>query len=176
MNVEAQLTPAYIFRQAKLRAAQRKKINGEMSLDEWFIYEVDGEKRYYKVARHIPYDFVGYKQVNFLGIGRPKINAAPSLKHRKKGHCCYCEIQLTEKNYTREHVISKHKGGKVIKPCCRDCNQEKGGLILHSYIQMLNLILADTKTNSELYTITQRKIINANNIARTLTNLPTQLF
>lgn len=82
--------------------------------------------------------------------------------------CCYCETYLTPQNRTKEHVIPKRVGGKIIKPCCRNCNEEKGGLMLHSYIQLLNLQLSDAKPN-EIQRI-QTKIKNANNIAIELEN------
>ncbi len=57
--------------------------------------------------------------------------------------CCYCECIMDFHNgfkpnsATKDHIIPKHKGGKITKPCCFECNQEKGGLMLDSYIQML---------------------------------------
>jgi len=78
--------------------------------------------------------------------------------------CCYCEITLTPNNYTREHVIPKHRGGRIIKPCCKKCNFEKGGLMLHSYIQLLNSKLLDYK--GELLIELQTKIKNANRLAK----------
>lgn len=82
--------------------------------------------------------------------------------------CCYCEISLTPINRTREHVIPKRVGGKIIMPCCRKCNEEKGGLMLHSYIQLLNLQLSDAKGDKE--TLIQIKIKNANRIAIEIEN------
>lgn len=82
--------------------------------------------------------------------------------------CCYCECILTGENYTREHVIPRRVGGKIIKPCCRDCNQEKGGLMLKSYIQLLNLKLMESSGYS--LRILQTKIKNANLLAIEIKN------
>lgn len=90
--------------------------------------------------------------------------------------CCYCNIELTKENYTREHIIPKDRGGKDsasnLLPCCFECNNEKDNLMLHSYIQLLNYKMADVKENSEDYITLQVKIINANNIAASLSSTP----
>lgn len=95
---------------------------------------------------------------------KPKISTSePKLKDNRKGYkCCYCEIELTPENYTREHVIPKRVGGKIIRPCCKDCNSEKGGLMLKSYIQLLNFKLLEEKGHP--FIILQTKIKNANKI------------
>lgn len=61
----------------------------------------------------------------------------PKKKKRKKGQCCYCRVKLNESNYTKEHLHPKSKGGKIIKPCCRECNSEKADMTLIEYREYL---------------------------------------
>lgn len=86
--------------------------------------------------------------------------------------CCYCGLSLEQKNYTLDHIIPIVRGGtneaKNLRPCCEACNAEKGGLMLHSYIQLLCLNQSEMKTGSKEYLLTQTKIINANEIAKSL--------
>ena len=151
-----------------------------IDLSEWFVYLVDGEKWYYKAAQDIIFLRTHHKEVKFLGIGRPNLpvqrqpNEPLKSVYKSYGKCCYCDIVMTEPgrlptSCTKEHVIPKHKGGKITKSCCYACNQEKGGLMLHSYIQMLCLLQADEKPNTDSYKLLQTKIINANEIAKSLT-------
>jgi len=147
---------------------------------ESHVYLLCGEKRYYRVF--IPTNlFFGYGEVEYLGIAQEpdiyqrnpieySIKKPPKTKrnnstvvHSKKatvkeGYCCYCEIPLSEKNFTKEHVIPKRVGGKIIKPCCKDCNAEKGGLMLNSYIVFLNSL--DYSVRNQI------KIKNANKLAK----------
>jgi hypothetical protein len=58
--------------------------------------------------------------------------------------CCYCGCHLTKVNKTREHVIPKHAGGKIIAPCCDNCNTQKGGHTLFEYIEILKELRAYT--------------------------------
>jgi len=170
-----------------------------VELDEWFVYLVDGEKWYFKASQDLAI-LKMHHDVEFLGIGRPnravhKIAINNEIKEIKSklsvayiapkkvnyqkdyGRCCYCEVQLTYNHIkdpthkTREHVIPKSKGGKIIKPCCFECNQEKGGLMLHSYIQFLNYRLMEVSPD-ELVKL-QRKIKNANKIAIEIATLGT---
>lgn len=78
------------------------------------------------------------------------------------GRCCYCEVELTEKTKTRDHIIPKHKGGKITKKCCFDCNQEKGGLMPLSYLVFLEDKLISSNKTSKI--IIKRKIRNLNRI------------
>lgn len=89
--------------------------------------------------------------------------AKPKRRRIKRGKCCYCEINLNSDNYSKEHVIPKHKGGTIIKPCCKECNFEKGGMMLSSYIKILNkqlLILKRKYVHSQYLKLTV-KIKNA---------------
>lgn len=169
-----------------------------LDLDEWFVYLVDGEKWYYKVAQDDTF-FKFHPNAMFLGIARPNspihrnglqshiieskrtdnkvIKKQVELSPMDGKKCCYCEVQLTHvpkhntllkmppTTRTMDHVIPKHRGGKILKHCCYACNQEKGGLMLHSYIQMLCLLQNDQKPGSKEYLLTQTKIDNANKIA-----------
>jgi hypothetical protein len=98
-----------------------------------------------------------------------------SIEKSKDKNCCYCEVELTTRHIsdpthrTREHVVPKSRGGKIIMAACFECNQEKGNLMLHSYIQMLNYKLHDYK--GELLSKLQTKIKNANKIAKQLSLL-----
>lgn len=58
----------------------------------------------------------------------------------KNGVCCYCEKKLNNRTYTKDHLIPKSKGGKIMMPCCYDCNQEKQDLPLEIYAMLLNHI------------------------------------
>lgn len=106
-----------------------------------------------------------------------KTKATINIKKQQRfalDYCCYCECKLTKRygltcsdtDKTRDHVIPKSKGGKILKDCCYACNQEKGSLMLHSYIQMLCLLQNDMKPGSKEYLLTQTKIDNANKIAK----------
>ena len=96
--------------------------------------------------------------------GKPK--AIPRLKDITPGIyvCCYCETPLTAANYSREHLIPRVKGGpnsrRNLRPCCVDCNQEKGNMYLNEYIGFL-LGLDNTPTN-------QLKIANAQKLLKAL--------
>lgn len=107
---------------------------------------------------------------------KPAYKETPSYKELIKKNlidgmfnCCYCNISLTKDNYAREHIIPVSRGGSNelynLKPCCYDCNYEKGNLMLHSYIQLLCLNQAEMKPGTDEYKITQTKIINANKLA-----------
>lgn len=176
------------------KANQDKLFTKTPSLEstEWFVYLVDGEKWYYKVLQDRSF-FEFHVGAKFLGIARPNqpvhrtiydkselpkpiIKPENFILSPKNSHkCCYCNVYLTSpKNNlikmppttrTMDHVIPKHRGGKILKPCCYACNQEKGGLMLHSYIQMLCLLQNDQKPGSKEYLLTQTKIDNANKIA-----------
>lgn len=147
---------------------------------ESHVYLIRGEKRYYRVYRDLS-EFKGYGIVRYLGIAQEPLNKPLKVSFDPNKHfigrigssasfkegmaCCYCERILNIRTFSREHVIPKHKGGKIVMPCCKECNTEKGGLMLHSYIQMLNLSLLDFKSNTEAYLRLQTKIKNANRIA-----------
>jgi len=44
--------------------------------------------------------------------------------------CAYCSVRLTKETASKDHVVSKHKGGKDLLTnlvsCCKSCNQSKG--------------------------------------------------
>jgi hypothetical protein len=48
--------------------------------------------------------------------------------------CFYCDIELNERIFTKDHVIPKSKGGKDtlanLVPCCVSCNLKKADMIL----------------------------------------------
>lgn len=83
-----------------------------------------------------------------------KIKLKSSKSYFKEGMiCCYCNDFLTINNCTREHIIPKSHGGKIIKPCCSNCNSEKANMTLFWYIKWLS---SEPKTERNL-----RKIENA---------------
>lgn len=97
------------------------------SSDDQAYYRHGGEKtkrqRYYSKRK--------IKQSDLL-----KKNIKPG-----KFTCCYCGIPLDRSNYTRDHLIPVNRGGKTthdnIKPCCYDCNQEKGNMMPSTYIEFV---------------------------------------
>ncbi len=174
----------------RLREKQAKLFSKTppLELDEWFVYLVDNEKWYFKVSQDENALRLNH-QVEFLGIGRPnKAIHKPSIKEQVKelreqlkpnvlisqkvssNKCCYCEVKLTKPDNssatskTKEHIIPKHKGGNIIRHACYECNQEKGGLMLHSYIQFLNYRLMEVSPDQLIKL--QTKIKNANKIAK----------
>jgi 5-methylcytosine-specific restriction endonuclease McrA len=61
---------------------------------------------------------------------------------RQKNHlCCYCGKKLQKGQATKEHPHPKHAGGKNVVPCCRRCNQFKGGDTLAEFAERLRVIL-----------------------------------
>lgn len=158
------------------------------------VYDIETPKLKYKIKKPSIAQPKKEKPVNIFKTTDPvkiairkEASRLPELQHLlrinivdNKFQCCYCETTLTKENYTKDHIIPIDRGGTNdlwnIKPCCEQCNWEKDNMMLRSYIQWLNNIWCEMKPGSELYMLTQRKIINANNIARALTNLPTQLF
>lgn len=151
-----------------------------------YVYKVNGIMRYYEVEKPISlFNSFNRHKIEYIGIVfsipakevklQPKTSGKlPFKKDIKPGFfiCCYCETPLTMENYTKEHLIPKVRGGRDtkenLKPCCVDCNTEKGGLMLHSYIQLLNLKLLDYK--GELLIRLQTKIANANRLAKEIEN------
>jgi hypothetical protein len=167
------------------------KINGaEIKHDEWFVYLVDNERRYYKQYKE-PHELLkGHERAIFLGIGRPEqpiqksaftklrpvikkvksiVTAGGYLRKLNKGICCYCEVALTSYDHkisthkTKDHLIPKSLGGTILAPCCFGCNAEKANLTLPKYIQFLNTKMLEV-SGTEL-TKLQTKIKNANKIA-----------
>lgn len=89
------------------------------------------------------------------------------------GNCCYCNVKLTFNHHkdpthkTKEHIIPKHKGGHTTKPCCTECNAEKGGLLLTDYIKFLTGLLYYTSDEAAIKKL-ETKIRNATKIAMLL--------
>jgi hypothetical protein len=155
----------------------------------YWLYIVNGSARYYHNEKKLTdFDLAG-KSVQYMGIRfsiktvKTWVENSKLIQEFKQLHpnnrfCCYCGVELNEAIVSREHVIPKSKGGKGyslscenIKPCCRDCNTEKGNLTLREYIGTLNIIFANMKPNDSGYTLTQTKIINANKIAIELNSI-----
>lgn len=150
--------------------------------DELYCYSVNGEDRYYAVKKKIE-DFLPHTDVVYKGIkfGLPKTQKLTNKRllspiplridvKPNEHQCCYCEISLTQEKYTREHLIPKDRGGKDTKanlrPCCAECNSEKSNMLLHTYIQFLNLLWVEAKPGTGEYIKLQTKIINANKLAK----------
>ena len=53
--------------------------------------------------------------------------------------CCYCgkKINYTSKDYTKEHLVPKSKGGNNLsinkKTCCKTCNNWRGNQSLSQF-------------------------------------------
>lgn len=162
----------YINRNEKADKSNKKK----------FYYLLNGIQYAFNKQKNVDVDFAGFNEVVFLGNELAKEYPlrdciGNSLKYKKnildgEFNCCYCEISLTKKNFTREHLLPRDRGGKNykenIRPCCSKCNNEKGNLMLHTYIQMLNLQMLDV-TGQDLIKL-QTKIANANRLAKELEN------
>ncbi len=148
----------------------------------YFVYKVNGELRYY-VREQAILTLKGLfgKNVSKQGIyyqgSDVKYVSGQNKKFIKSNTCCYCEVELTETRppslaipttQTKEHLFPRHAGGKNggnnIRLACFECNQQKGGLMLHSYIQLLNMEMLD-KSGPDLIKL-QTKIKNANFIAK----------
>lgn len=144
----------------------------------YHVYKVNGVLRYYLYEQSLlTLKKLHGKNTSKQGIcynidGLSYTKKVKEVTHKVRGpKCCYCEVPLTIRDnkspnaYTQDHIIPRHKGGNIKKPCCYGCNQEKGGLMLHSYIQLLNLQMADAKPGTPEYLKLQTKITNANKIA-----------
>lgn len=129
--------------------------------------------------------YLGLRKIEVKSLTKPSTSKRISkyelyrrqfdLLPKSDKYCCYCEIELDRLSVTRDHIIPVSRGGlgsnyghPNIKPCCVSCNGEKGNLMLHSYIQLLNYKLEDVVKGSQDYLKLQTKIRNANNIAITL--------
>lgn len=173
------------------KIAELNKLENEARCKQTFdreshVYLIRGKKQYYRVYRDLD-TFIGYGEVIYLGISHepiyvPKKTEEPKKKKAKKSYtppigtvgrtgkfkegmkCCYCEIQLTEKTFTKEHIVPKRVGGNILMECCYECNNEKGGLLIHSYIQFL--CYKDTSNEYNGFETNQTKIKNANEIAK----------
>lgn len=74
-------------------------------------------------------------------------------RKNRKGICCYCEIELNGKNYTRDHLYPKSLGGRITKPCCKYCNQEKGNKTLIEYAQFIGKKMMEMDKRGERDTL-----------------------
>lgn len=57
--------------------------------------------------------------------------------------CIYCNVPLTTKNATSDHIVPISNGGNNcqvnIVICCTDCNNERGNLDFETYLKMNNI-------------------------------------
>lgn len=145
---------------------------------KYFAYLIKGEKHLWKVYKDFSDEVKKKHNIIYLGI-----QYAPPLKNPEWAKCppknkiiswsnffcCYCETPLDEDNYTREHIVPRSRGGRDwmrnMLPCCNNCNTEKDNLMLHSYIQYLNLKMDDMDVDSLEHHMNMIKIKNANKIA-----------
>lgn len=84
--------------------------------------------------------------------------------------CCYCECYLQPGDKTRDHLRPRSKGGKGkfytaknIRPCCFDCNQEKGNKYLNQYVGYLQSLFGEPGQDNDLLLT---KITNAQKLMR----------
>lgn len=68
--------------------------------------------------------------------------------------CCYCGRGIDSKNpeeYTIEHLVPLNGGGNWtlsnMRPCCWKCNQDKGGLYLDEWLNILYRDFENTGSN-----------------------------
>lgn len=70
--------------------------------------------------------------------------------------CHYCEIPLTLKTTTKDHLTPTCRGGSNlidnVVPCCLSCNQRKGTYTEEEYWVLLCTELAEARTTSYLRT------------------------
>jgi len=71
-------------------------------------------------------------------------------------YCHYCEIPLTLKTATKDHLTPTSRGGsnliENIVPCCLPCNQAKGTYTEEEYWVLLSTKISDANTNPNLKT------------------------
>jgi hypothetical protein len=94
-----------------------------------------------------------------------KIKIVPfkkNIKNYARLHCCYCKCQLSEENYTRDHIIPLARGGtnrmRNKRQCCYLCNQDKGDRLLTEWLVILQERHLELNMGTEEYRINQRKI------------------
>lgn len=68
--------------------------------------------------------------------------------------CCYCTAILNEENkLTCEHLVPQAQGGNNSKenvvPCCRNCNNERGGMSHAKWIGILKRQLKNKSLPTE---------------------------
>ena len=139
------------------------------------VYLINGKKYYYT---NLVNRFLCSISVEYLGWGiLPRLETIdnndflPSrnrIKSKTKSSyfidgmlCCYCEKKLTDKDCTREHILPKSKGGKLILPACKKCNGEKSNMIISEYISFL------VNKNKIISHIDKIKISNAIHVSMT---------
>jgi len=152
----------------------------------YYQFDINGKTTYAKTIGEIrsevehgtTIEFLKPDKPNYCGLSIPAPVEKVGTKtfHKLSNYqkwCCYCECELTEDNFTKEHLLPKDKGGKGvginhwnIRPCCRTCNTEKDNLLLREYIGMLNILSCNQNPNSKEYSISQIKIKNANKLAK----------
>ncbi len=81
--------------------------------------------------------------------------------HVKPNQCCYCWASFKVSVKTRDHVHPKSKGGKLTRPCCYECNQEKADMTLEEYIGFLEEMRDIFEKGSHYWKKYRRKLSNA---------------
>jgi DNA-directed RNA polymerase subunit RPC12/RpoP len=75
-----------------------------------------------------------------LSIYNRKLRCLRNRIHKKSEHICpYCGKKLTLKNRTLDHIVPISLGGNIFHEpnaviCCRECNEEKGNLMLLEFL------------------------------------------
>lgn len=144
----------------------------------WFIYLVNGIKRYYKLELDLslfPDHLFLRKETKkrfYSSKNEGKTVKLPSGNNvlEENYFCCYCEDKLTPDNQTRDHLIARDRGGKNnkrnLRPCCRECNEEKDNFMLKTYIQILEINQSYQIPGTPEYNRSIIKINNANKILK----------
>lgn len=152
------------------------KIVGYSSDDEDRFKRDEPKIKNPKSLKHTPEPgaAIGRKKTSYYELLRQQFDKLPA-SHK---FCCYCEIELDRNTVTRDHLLPVSKGGQGkdyghenIRPCCSKCNSEKSNLLLREYIGKLNHKFAKMSVTHISYDELQRKIINANKIAKEINSV-----
>jgi hypothetical protein len=123
-----------------------------------------------------PLLFVKGKEIKHISLPRKSLRTQVKYKVVSGEYkCCYCEIPLDRYSFTKEHLVPVSRGGtdrvSNLRAACEDCNQEKGNLMLYSYIVCLELSTPDFVPNTESYFTHLTKIRNAKRLLDELESL-----
>lgn len=88
------------------------------------------------------------KWASELGIDRARVPTRPEIDawlRLQAAVCPYCEVALTPKTYTIDHLIPLARGGRVefdnLSPACKRCNDTKGEMTAAEFRQLRAMVL-----------------------------------
>jgi HNH endonuclease len=102
---------------------------------------------------------------------RRKSSGSRKLPKINTKQCCYCWASFKDAVKTRDHIHPKSKGGKLTRPCCYACNQEKADMTLEEYISFLSEMMDVFEAGSPNWKKYRRKLSNAKKLHRELTTI-----